>query len=864
MAESGGELTALFVSVVPSFAGALSAMKKGATDAVHEFSEGFKEGTKQAMPEAIKPAVQAASDAFKPGGKAASDKFSDEFKDKVVPATKTTLERAGTEGGEAGGKKAGTEFTKAMDKKLDADLPTVTRKIADAGDEGGRQGGRRGGGAFHSAFSGLVNSATNDISNNIADSLGDWPGYLDPFKNAIVDIGVQLAVELPAKALAGGTAIEADMAAAAAATEADFATAGTEIGASLAAGGATGAAAIEGEMAAAGAAAGAGASAGFGTAFAAGLAAIGPVIEVALSAVLGNAIANAIGSQLGLEPRGVGWAPSRGFTSPARIWDMIFGDRSPNETETEYNARKAREAQGPQPPPAPPAITSAAPPPGYRRNKDDPNRYEQIPPGEPGYLAPGAVPPPGVGGAIPVPIPGAPTRPGNVPWFPQAPAPPAHGSSSSGGSRRSTSLPNHYTGDGIPDWEAVAQGESGGNWQKNTGNGFFGGLQFTQASWELAGGLQYQPRADMATKEEQISVATMLLQIQGPGAWPHTWKWKNSGSGSSSSSSGGSAPLHVAMGGGSSVSSSRPDLAGASPQLGTIANELEQEFPWLKITSGMSNHPMDKGWHPRGRAIDIGGGTPEQMAQLANYLVANYPQLIEELIYQNPAVSQNVKSGKTTPAIDMPGSVYSTAQAGYHGDHIHLAVTEGQGQALIQALGGSTGGSGATGPDGSAGNPVHVTSADEKPSSEAEQLGKGLVKGIAEELGFPEVFGPDPTKWGITKLLMGGAGYGEGLAQWATQGQQGSGGSGGPSGGGQQSGGGLDAVLNSLLGVPGSMAPSEAPANAPVIAQPGGNTFIQNNSGITTADKVGSTARDFMVDVSRTTALTGGHPGMQP
>ncbi|MFP8960429.1 transglycosylase family protein [Streptomyces nanhaiensis] len=69
-------------------------------------------------------------------------------------------------------------------------------------------------------------------------------------------------------------------------------------------------------------------------------------------------------------------------------------------------------------------------------------------------------------------------------------------------------------------WEKVAECEAGGNWSINTGNGYFGGLQFSQSSWEAAGGTEYAPRADLATKEEQIAAGEKLLALQGPGAWP--------------------------------------------------------------------------------------------------------------------------------------------------------------------------------------------------------------------------------------------------------------------------------------------------------------------------------------------------------
>ncbi|GAA2977065.1 LysM peptidoglycan-binding domain-containing protein [Streptomyces fulvorobeus] len=71
----------------------------------------------------------------------------------------------------------------------------------------------------------------------------------------------------------------------------------------------------------------------------------------------------------------------------------------------------------------------------------------------------------------------------------------------------------------VATWDAVAQCESGGNWSINTGNGYYGGLQFSQSSWAAAGGTQYASRADLASKSQQIATAEKLLDMQGPGAW---------------------------------------------------------------------------------------------------------------------------------------------------------------------------------------------------------------------------------------------------------------------------------------------------------------------------------------------------------
>ncbi|MGY5885625.1 transglycosylase family protein [Modestobacter lacusdianchii] len=73
---------------------------------------------------------------------------------------------------------------------------------------------------------------------------------------------------------------------------------------------------------------------------------------------------------------------------------------------------------------------------------------------------------------------------------------------------------------GEHDWSGVADCESSGNWQINTGNGYYGGLQFYQPTWEGYGGLEFAPRADLATPAQQIAVAERVLVGQGIGAWP--------------------------------------------------------------------------------------------------------------------------------------------------------------------------------------------------------------------------------------------------------------------------------------------------------------------------------------------------------
>ena len=69
-------------------------------------------------------------------------------------------------------------------------------------------------------------------------------------------------------------------------------------------------------------------------------------------------------------------------------------------------------------------------------------------------------------------------------------------------------------------WDRIAQCESGGNWHINTGNGYYGGLQFSAGTWRAYGGSAYAATADQASKSAQIAVAGKVQRAQGWGAWP--------------------------------------------------------------------------------------------------------------------------------------------------------------------------------------------------------------------------------------------------------------------------------------------------------------------------------------------------------
>ena len=107
-------------------------------------------------------------------------------------------------------------------------------------------------------------------------------------------------------------------------------------------------------------------------------------------------------------------------------------------------------------------------------------------------------------------------RPADVPVAGAGPAPPVGAPAAAPGAGTwSAPAPS-----GGVNWSAIAACESGGNWSASTGNGFYGGLQFTEGTWLANGGGQYAPSANLATPAEQIAVAQRVLATQGIGAWP--------------------------------------------------------------------------------------------------------------------------------------------------------------------------------------------------------------------------------------------------------------------------------------------------------------------------------------------------------
>ncbi|WP_267245151.1 transglycosylase family protein [Streptomyces sp. PR69] len=126
------------------------------------------------------------------------------------------------------------------------------------------------------------------------------------------------------------------------------------------------------------------------------------------------------------------------------------------------------------------------------------------------------------------------------------------------------------------EWDKVAQCESGGNWSINTGNGYYGGLQFSASTWAAFGGAKYAARADLATKAQQIEIAEKVLAGQGKGAWPHC------GVGLSSA---------AYTGGGSSSNSSSNSGSGSAQQSQPKQSQKRSEAPTTRSERSASPAP---------------------------------------------------------------------------------------------------------------------------------------------------------------------------------------------------------------------------------------------------------------------------------
>ena len=169
-------------------------------------------------------------------------------------------------------------------------------------------------------------------------------------------------------------------------------------------------------------------------------------------------------------------------------------------------------------------------------------------------------------------------------------------------------------------WDDVAQCESGQNWSINTGNGYYGGLQFSQSTWEAFGGTQYASRADLASKSEQIATAERTLAGQGWGAWacaPMVGAYGSSENRDGAASGGGSESAPVAqVAAAPAAPQAAPAAASASgtyivrsgDTLGRIASA--NGTTWQALWAANKDVVSDPNWISVGWQLRLTGSAP--------------------------------------------------------------------------------------------------------------------------------------------------------------------------------------------------------------------------------------------------------------
>ncbi|MEV7524054.1 transglycosylase family protein [Streptomyces sp. NPDC091371] len=145
------------------------------------------------------------------------------------------------------------------------------------------------------------------------------------------------------------------------------------------------------------------------------------------------------------------------------------------------------------------------------------------------------------------------------------------------------------------EWDRVAQCESGGNWAINTGNGYYGGLQFSSSTWAAYGGKAYAPQANQASKSQQIAIAEKVLKGQGKGAWP------SCGVGLSNS----------AYGGGASTETKKTETKKTEPKKSETKKSEPKKSEPKKTEPKRSETPAPTTRSERTEAVKTGNGSYE-------------------------------------------------------------------------------------------------------------------------------------------------------------------------------------------------------------------------------------------------------------
>lgn len=248
-------------------------------------------------------------------------------------------------------------------------------------------------------------------------------------------------------------------------------------------------------------------------------------------------------------------------------------------------------------------------------------------------------------------------------WLPPGTAIPLPGSGPLGTTSGSSSGYN---------WDALAQAESSGNWQINTGNGFFGGLQFDMATWRQYGGEQFAKSPELATREEQIQVAERAIADRhgGQTLWPKNWGLLT----------------NPPSGGPTTAASSYTGIPGGIPYglpLGSNSGGFGGggvQFPaWVyQLGAAFGLQPSTYPGHQEGRGTNQGidwTGPVDALQRFAEALTSLRPQGLDQVIWQNPQTKQALGLTPQGQVVTDTTGYYRDDFAG-HQDHVHTRFFE--------------------------------------------------------------------------------------------------------------------------------------------------------------------------------------------
>ncbi|GGO87751.1 transglycosylase family protein [Wenjunlia tyrosinilytica] len=300
----------------------------------------------------------------------------------------------------------------------------------------------------------------------------------------------------------------------------------------------------------------------------------------------------------------------------------------------------------------------------------------------------------------------------------------------------------------VETWDKVAQCESTGNWHINTGNGFYGGLQFTQSTWSGFGGTKYAPRADLATKDQQIEIAEKVLAVQGPGAWPvcsvKAGLTRNSGTPAINTASKPAAPQPAAKPAAPAPAKPKAEERASRSDARPAVSRSYEVASGDSLSSIADTHHVDGGWqalyHTNRQVVGSNPNLifPGQKLSLAEGEHKAAPAAKPEAKQQAPAAapkkapvkqtsSTRTVSGFTLPINGTVGTAYGVAgsmwSSGHHTGVDFIAPTG----TSVKAIGSGTVVSAGWG--GAYGNQVVIRHADGKYSQYAHLSSLGVSAG---------------------------------------------------------------------------------------------------------------------------------------